>query len=162
MNIDFTATTWLIPLVSGITLHEAAHGYVAHRLGDDTAWQAGRVSLNPLRHIDAFGTLILPITLIAINSPVVFGYAKPVPVNFDVLGPRNTVLVAAAGPLTNIALVLLSLALLAVFAGSIPAWVMDNLLNAYAINFSLTLFNLLPFPPLDGWRVLAGLYRWMR
>src|ERR1700753_356965 len=104
----YAVSVWLIPVVIAITFHEAAHGFVAHRLGDDTAWQLGRVSFNPLKHIDPFGTLLLPAILLLSNSPFLFGYAKPVPVNFRALRhPRlDMVWVALAGPATNIALAL--------------------------------------------------------
>src|SRR5580692_11999227 len=102
----YAVSVWIIPVVIAITFHEAAHGFVAHRLGDDTAWQLGRVSFNPLKHIDPFGTLLLPAILLLSNSPFLFGYAKPVPENFRALRhPRiDMVWVALAGPATNIAL----------------------------------------------------------
>src|SRR5215471_931916 len=105
-------SVWVLPLIFAITFHEAAHGFVAHRLGDDTAWRLGRVSFNPLRHIDPFGTLILPAMLLLSHSPFLFGYAKPVPVNFRALrNPRvGMVLVALAGPATNILLALIAAA----------------------------------------------------
>ena len=109
MNISpYDISVWVLPLVFAITFHEAAHGFVAHQLGDNTAWQLGRVSFNPLKHIDPFGTLVLPAILLLSHSPFLFGYAKPVPVNFRALrNPRiGMVLVALAGPATNIALAL--------------------------------------------------------
>jgi Zn-dependent protease len=95
-NTIYLITTWAIPVIIAITFHEAAHGFVAHRLGDDTAWRLGRVSLNPVRHIDPFGTILLPGLLLLLNAPFLFGYAKPVPVNFRALQRprRDTVLVA--------------------------------------------------------------------
>src|ERR1700748_1069990 len=104
----YAVSVWVIPLVIAITFHEAAHGFVAHQLGDDTAWQLGRVSFNPLKHIDPFGTLLLPAFLLLSHSPFLFGYAKPVPVNFRRLhNPRlDMVWVALAGPATNILLAL--------------------------------------------------------
>src|SRR5689334_49318 len=101
-------SVWTIPVILAITLHEAAHGYVAHRLGDDTAWNLGRVTLNPLKHIDPFGTIILPALFILSGSPFKFGYAKPVPVNFGALRnpKRDMIWVAAAGPATNILMAL--------------------------------------------------------
>src|SRR5665648_261072 len=104
--ILYTASTWVLPVLLAITLHEAAHGFVAHRLGDDTAYRLGRVTLNPLKHIDLFGTILLPAILLLLRSPFLFGYAKPVPVNFLALGHprRDMVLVAAAGPATNVVL----------------------------------------------------------
>src|SRR5262245_18334144 len=109
MNFDtvlYTASTWLFPVLLAITLHEAAHGFVAHRLGDDTAHRLGRVTFNPLKHIDLFGTILLPGILLLLRAPFLFGYAKPVPVNFRALKHqrRDMVLVAAAGPATNILL----------------------------------------------------------
>jgi Zn-dependent protease len=100
----YNASTWVLPLLLAITLHEAAHGYVAHRLGDDTAWGLGRVSFNPLSHVDPFGTVFLPGLLLVSHSPFLFGYAKPVPVNFRRLhNPcRDMIWVAAAGPAMNL------------------------------------------------------------
>jgi Zn-dependent protease len=94
------ASTWVIPLVIAITFHEASHGYVARLCGDDTAWRLGRVSFNPLKHIDPFGTILLPALLLLMRSPILFGYAKPVPVNIGALRNqrRDLILVAAAGP----------------------------------------------------------------
>jgi Zn-dependent protease len=151
-----------LPLIIAITFHEAAHGYVAHALGDDTAFERGRVSFNPLRHIDPFGTLILPAMLLLSHSPFLFGYAKPVPVNFRALRhPKiDMVWVALAGPGTNIALALAA-ALAFHGVGYLPAsaaqWVADNLQNAIVINVVLAVFNMLPIPPLDGGRVAVGL-----
>lgn len=163
MNITFyDLSVWVLPLVIAITFHEAAHGFVAHALGDNTAFDRGRVSFNPLRHIDPFGTLILPAMLLLSHSPFLFGYAKPVPVNFRALHhPRiDMVWVALAGPGTNIALALVAAAAFHVVdflpAGAAP-WVADNLKNALVINVLLAVFNMLPIPPLDGGRVAVGL-----
>jgi Zn-dependent protease len=103
-------TTWAIPVIIAITFHEAAHGFVAHRLGDDTACRLGRVTLNPIKHIDPFGTVLLPGMLLLTGSPFLFGYAKPVPVNFAALRQprRDMMLVAAAGPAMNIALAIIA------------------------------------------------------
>jgi Zn-dependent protease len=158
----YDVSVWVLPLVIAITFHEAAHGFVAHRLGDNTAYDLGRVSFNPLRHIDPFGTLIMPAILLMSHSPFLFGYAKPVPVNFRALrSPRiDMVLVAIAGPATNIVLALLAAAAFHVL-DFLPAdsakWVADNLKNALVINVILAIFNMLPIPPLDGGRVAVGL-----
>src|ERR1700723_607397 len=106
----YEMSIWAIPAIIAITFHEASHGYVAHLLGDDTAWRLGRVSFNPLVHIDPFGTVLLPLILLLLHSPFLFGYAKPVPVNFRALRyPRaGTILVAAAGPAMNIALAIMA------------------------------------------------------
>ncbi len=163
MNISlYDISVWVLPLIIAITFHEAAHAFVAHRLGDNTAYNLGRVSFNPFKHIDPFGTVLLPGILLLSHAPFLFGYAKPVPVNFRKLNnPRiGMVWVALAGPVTNIALGLL--AALAFHALPLaPAetakWVADNLKNALIINVLLAVFNMLPIPPLDGGRVAVGL-----
>lgn len=158
----YTISTWILPAILAITLHEAAHGLVAYRLGDPTARQLGRVTLNPLRHIDPFGTIVLPGLLLLLRVPFVFGYAKPVPVNFQALGNprRDMIWVAAAGPATNI-LMAVAAGLLAHLVVYLPAaagqWSLLNLENAIMINVVLAIFNMIPLPPLDGGRVAVGL-----
>ncbi len=163
LNITlYDASTWILPLVIAITFHEAAHGFVAHHFGDDTAWKLGRVSFNPLKHIDPFGTIVLPAMLLLTHSPFLFGYAKPVPVNFRSLrNPRiDMVWVAIAGPATNILLATLAAAafhLLNIVPEGGAQWTADNLKNALIINVVLAVFNLIPIPPLDGGRIAVGL-----
>jgi Zn-dependent protease len=158
----YDVSVWVLPLIIAITFHEAAHGFVAHHFGDNTAWDRGRVSFNPLRHIDPFGTLIMPAILLLSHSPFLFGYAKPVPVNFRALrNPRiDMVWVALAGPATNIALALFAATAFHV-VDYVPEtavqWLADNLKNALVINVILAIFNMLPIPPLDGGRVAVGL-----
>ena len=158
----YQASTWVLPVVLAVTFHEAAHGFVAYRFGDDTAWRAGRVTFNPLKHIDQFGTIILPALLILMRSPFLFGYAKPVPVNFWRLDSprRDMVWVALAGPATNVLLAIGS-SLLFYGVDLVPPnpaqWLAANLIHSIQINAVLCVFNMLPLPPLDGGRVAVGL-----
>ena len=177
----------IIPVLFAIILHEVSHGYVAYLFGDDTAKNAGRLTLNPIKHIDPFGTILLPLLLIIMSSPFLFGYAKPVPVNFNGLKnpKRDTGFVAAAGPVTNFLLAFICFVFLKLILLEFPA--MDSYLTYFISNFHfqtvdgsllfkffiypvtfmlfigiminiiLGTFNLIPIPPLDGGRVAVSL-----
>jgi Zn-dependent protease len=160
----YIAATWLIPLAIAIVFHEVAHGRVAKLFGDPTASKMGRLSLNPIRHIDPFGTIILPL-LLAVSGAPAFGWAKPVPVVPSRLrNPRwHMVLVAAAGPATNILLAFVTIVvMLAVIrfagipTGNISGFLFENVRNFITINLFLAVFNMIPMPPFDGSKVLAG------
>lgn len=162
-GILYTISVWAIPVLLAVTLHEAAHGWAASRLGDDTAQRMGRVTFNPLKHIDPFGTFILPIMLLlASGGRMMFGFARPVPVNFLRLRKprRDMVLVAIAGPGTNITMALIAASLahmLPFVTGDFQRWAADSLQAAVWINILLAVFNMMPIPPLDGGRVAVGL-----
>ena len=159
-----------LPLLFAVTIHEVAHGYAAYRFGDPTAKMAGRLTLNPIRHMDPFGSVILPLLLKISGSPVIFGYAKPVPVDFKNLRPfrLGSLCVASAGVVTNFIAALGCAAILQgirPFHGSLagPAFssleniVIQLLIYSVIINLVLGIFNLIPIPPLDGGRILDGL-----
>ena len=161
----YSIATWLIPLVIAIVFHEVAHGLVARRFGDTTAEGQGRLTLNPVKHIDPIGTVILPIALALAHAPI-FGWAKPVPVRAERMrNPRrDMVLVALAGPGMNLLLAMVATAILAgaVAMGdggamTLGGFVARNALNFLLINLFLAVFNLIPLPPFDGGHVVEGL-----
>jgi Zn-dependent protease len=181
-NIIQSIAIWALPLVFAVSFHEAAHGFIAHRLGDPTARMLGRLTLNPIRHIDLWGTIIIPLVLIISQSGILFGYAKPVPINPRYFkDPKKSMAwVALSGPGTNFSLALVSGIVFRIilwihpdlypfifregrtFVGAgIGAWFLVPLLlmliKSVQINVILAVFNLLPIPPLDGGRVMMGI-----
>jgi len=159
-NVIQLITVFAIPVLFAITLHEAAHGYVARMYGDDTAYVAGRISLNPLRHIDPFGTVLVPLAMVALSG-FMFGWAKPVPVDFGRLrNPKKDMIwVAGAGPGANLAMAIgwVLLAQLLVLFGVEEEYFFLVASAGVQVNLVFMALNLLPIPPLDGGRIAVGL-----
>jgi Zn-dependent protease len=153
----YTASTWIVPILIAITFHEAAHAYAAWKLGDDTAHRLGRVTFNPFKHVDLFGTILLPALLFLTKAPFLFGWAKPVPVAFGRLGHprRDMALVALAGPLTNLALALMSAVLLRtapLLPETIAPWLVRTLYQSILLNLILAIFNMMKPLPMGSQR----------
>ncbi len=171
MEFGFKLIIWGLPVLLAVTFHELAHGLVADRLGDPTPRMMGRLSFNPLVHVDPFGTIILPLILLLSHTGLMFGYAKPIPINMRNLHHyrRDSVLVAFAGPGSNLIMALVSMSLLHAFLSTLPLtgtstlWatvlpVFIAMMKAsIAVNIVLFFFNMIPLPPLDGGRVATGL-----
>ncbi|MBN1573078.1 MAG: site-2 protease family protein [Deltaproteobacteria bacterium] len=174
LEIIRKALLWVIPIFVAVVFHEVAHGYAALKLGDTTARDSGRLTLNPIPHIDPMGTVIIPLLLLAINSPFLFGYAKPVPVNFFRLKnpKRDMIFVAAAGPASNFMIAIIAAIFLRAIFIFYPAVDLGSqvgfpqslittgvtiLLYTYILSVVLGIFNLTPVPPLDGGRIVVGL-----
>lgn len=161
-NLIQTILIYALPVLFAITVHEAAHGYVAHHYGDDTAYRMGRITLNPLQHIDPIGTIAMPLVLYFLTSGTfLFGYAKPVPVNFSRLRnpKRNMIWVALAGPAANFVQALLWGVLFYVLVGANinERFFLQMCSAGLTVNVVMFAFNLFPLPPLDGGRILVGL-----
>jgi Zn-dependent protease len=166
-NLDIAATvysasTWFIPVLIAITFHEAAHASAAWKLGDDTAFRLGRVTFNPIKHVDPFGTILLPAILFFTAAPFLFGWAKPVPVAFERLANprRDMALVAIAGPLTNVMLAFASALLfhvMTLFPEAVQPWLARTLSQSILLNLVLAIFNMMPIPPLDVSRLVRSL-----
>jgi Zn-dependent protease len=164
-NLIQTIAIYALPVIFAITVHEAAHGYVARYFGDNTAWVLGRVTLNPVKHIDLVGTIVMPVLLyVATAGTFLFGYAKPVPVNFGNLRrpKQQMVWVALAGPGANFLQALLWGVLLYLVngAGVTERFVLEMCRAGMLVNVVMFVFNLFPLPPLDGGRILVGLLPW--
>ena len=165
MSSIYTLTTWIIPLLLCIILHEVAHGYVAYKLGDKTAWLLGRLNLNPVKHFDPIGSALVPSLLWLSGSPMLFGWAKPVPVDFNQLKhPKHDMgLVALAGPMANVLLAIAFLLVGRLLFLILPAdmlftkWIALNIRNGISFSLILACFNLLPILPMDGGRILVSL-----
>jgi Zn-dependent protease len=164
-NLIQTIALYALPVLFAITVHEAAHGYAARHFGDNTAYAQGRITLNPLKHIDPVGTILMPLMLyFATSGAFLFGYAKPVPVNFNALRnpKRDMVWVALAGPASNFAQAILWAVLLVALAAlevNEPFFV-KMAQAGILVNLVMWAFNLFPLPPLDGGRILVGLLPW--
>lgn len=157
----YTVAVWALPVLLAVTLHEASHAYAARYFGDNTAYSLGRMSLNPLRHVDLVGTVLIPAALVLLNSPFIFGYARPVPVNFGGLRHprRDSALVALAGPASNLLMALLwQVVKIGIVLGGLRYPFLLQMADAgILINLVLFAFNLFPMPPLDGGRILTSL-----
>lgn len=165
MPLFYEMSVWLLPIAVTTVFHEVAHGYMAYFLGDKTAKAQHRLTLNPIAHIDPVGSLVLPIVLLLVKAPILFGWAKPVPVNFSYLmhPRRDTILIALAGPFANFLIALLCVFLMkwcAVYLNphdSLTLWLLENAKNCLVFSLLIGVFNLLPVLPLDGGRVVSAL-----
>lgn len=164
-NLIQTVLIYALPVLFAITVHEAAHGYAARHFGDHTAWMMGRITLNPMKHIDPVGTILMPLLLyFATSGAFLFGYAKPVPVRFDLLKnpKRDMIWVALAGPGANLLQALLwgAAMYLLIGAGVAERFFLEMCRAGVLVNVVMFAFNLFPLPPLDGGRILVGLLPW--